>query len=168
MIEYTPRGYPKAALDHLATLPAGTRLTSVELAAAIGLDVPAQIISCLEYAVRHGAIRKERDPDDQRRWVWSLGDGVPLPQPRDDDDEDEPTAARAPTRTVTSPSGLPPIERPAPPPMPRPKKMRLALFSDGELVIERGSERISFTEPETRQICKYLDRLASAEAGAAP
>jgi hypothetical protein len=41
--------------------------------------------------------------------------------------------------------------------------LRVALWSDGQLAIERGGERIDFTVEEVRAIVAYLDRMAAAE-----
>lgn len=169
---YEPRGIPKAVIDHLRTLPRGTKVPSAELAEMVGVTPPGEIHSLLDYAVRKGAIVKLRDPADKRRQLWMLGDGKPLERSADaePDEPDEPRQRvlspsewmrRPPASAEPSPEAAP-TERPTR--GTRRPALRLALFSDGELVIERGAERVSFTEPETRQICAYLDRLAPTPA----
>jgi len=44
---------------------------------------------------------------------------------------------------------------------------RLAVWSDGSLAIERGSEHMHFTVDESRQIVRYLERMAESEGSAA-
>lgn len=40
------------------------------------------------------------------------------------------------------------------------RPLRLALWSDGSLAIQRGTENVEFSVAETRQIMAYLDRMA--------
>ena len=157
---YSPRGYAKAALDYIASLPRGSTVSSATLAEAIGVSPASQIISLLDYAVKHGAIRKLKDPDDQRRNVWALGDGNPPAQGDAEPDTDPPRQ-----RVVPPDQWARPIAEAAPATSRRIKPgLRIGLFNDGELLIQRGDDVISFTPDETRQICAYLDRLAPDSA----
>lgn len=45
--------------------------------------------------------------------------------------------------------------------------LRLAVWSDGSLAIERGSEHMHFTVDESREIVRYLERMAESEGSAA-
>ena len=159
---YEPRGVPKAVIEYLRTLPAGTAVPSAELAELVGVSPAGEIHSLLDYAVRKGALVKRRDPADMRRQLWLLGDGTPPDGQADAEPDTDP-----PRQTVVPPSQW---ARGATlqhyPPKPAPARLRIGLFDDGELVIERGRERVTFTATETRQICAYLDRLAPKETTA--
>lgn len=176
MINYTPRAgsAPALAIAHLQGLAPGTELTTAVLAEALDMDMTC-VPSCLEYAVKHGMLAREKRDG---RLYWRLGDGVPVPTP---DDDDPPKQRTVKTNVVALPDlprwpGLDNIPPPAPKPAKRGPKpqlatrpeapardaadlLRIALWSDGLFVIERGTERIEFTRHETQQIVGYLDRL---------
>lgn len=59
---------PARAIDYLGTLEAGTRLTSDELAAAIGYE-GCSFSQCMAAAVRRGLVVPERSG---RKTTWSL------------------------------------------------------------------------------------------------
>jgi len=96
MREYIPRGLVADAIEVLTR--AGKPLRSAELGAAIGCEAK-QLQSILQWAILRGLVRAERDPDDRRRFVWSLGDGTP-PARQDDDEPGELPAARGGVRLV--------------------------------------------------------------------
>ncbi len=179
MITYAPRAgsAPALVIEHLQGLSPGAELPTAVLAEAVDIE-SACLPSCLEYAVKHGMLAREKRGT---RLYWRLGNGVPLPVP----DDDDPPRQRV---VKTEGAALPDLPRwpgldTLPPPAPAPKKrgpkpgtgamqlvprcgdavgsavLRIALWSDGQFVIERGSERIEFTRHETQQIVGYLDRL---------
>lgn len=45
-----------------------------------------------------------------------------------------------------------------------PQGLRLALWSDGQLVIQRDGQALTFSADETRAILRYLERMAESEA----
>lgn len=177
--EYEPRGLPRQAIQHLRCQPRGTRITGVMLAEAIDVR-PQQLSAILEVPLRAGLLRREPDPDDGRRSVWSLGDGTPLERTADEPlapepppPVPEPTAAGKPTpshgakpsftwpETVAAPS---PPRAPAahPPAAAGADALRLALWSDGNLEARRGGELVAlFTAGEVRQLLHYLDCMAA-------
>jgi hypothetical protein len=75
--EYIPRGLVADAIEVLTR--AGKPLRGAELGAAIGCEAK-QLQSILEWAIVRGLVRTERDEEDRRRLVWSLGDGTPPAQ----------------------------------------------------------------------------------------
>jgi len=185
---YAPRGYPKAAIEFLQAKPAGTRLTTAEISAAIDLE-PANFGSTMAHALGHGLIVRHPDPSDGRRWLWSLGDGTPQPRERDTDTLDgkplaipqfiKPTTggarrshhARKPSAATVAHVGghQPAPEQPAEPAQQTvddgTAEMTLALWSNGMLEVRRHADDIViFTEAQTRKIVAYLDRLSVASA----
>lgn len=82
-----PGTIPAKIIAHLRSLPAGTKLRHAELVESLGLELGpnSSLHNYLVAAIKHGALVQERDQDDLRRVVWSLGDGVPLPAQKDDD-----------------------------------------------------------------------------------
>lgn len=158
MSTYNPRGLAAAALDHLRSLPPGSVVSSATLADAIGVSPPSQLSSILGYPVAHGLIIKTKDPENQNRNRWALGDGTPPSAAAEEDefDTDPPVHRVVPMhdwRAQLSAAMAKKRDRAAPASA---RQLRIALFSDGALVIHRGEEVLSFDQAETRQICQYL------------
>lgn len=78
---YTPRGFPKAAIDYIA---AHGPQFSGPLCEAIGCDLK-QLNQLMDAAVRNGALSKERKQHMGYACnFWSLGDGVAAERPKDE------------------------------------------------------------------------------------
>ena len=160
---YEPRGFAKAAIEHLRTLPPDTSLSSAELSEVVGCPS-----DCLQgnfaTAMRYGLIRRERDPEDGRRVRWALGEGKPTAagddQPAEDSEQPlNPALSHAEVRA-------PALAKPATPfaaPLER-RGVRCALWSDGSLVIEAGELRLQLDRAEATSVMQYLARVGHAEA----
>jgi hypothetical protein len=96
MREYIPRGMVADAIEVLTR--AGKPMRGAELGEAIGCEA-RQVQSILRWAIMRGLVRTERDEEDRRRLVWSLGDGTP-PAQQDDDEPGELPATRGGVRLV--------------------------------------------------------------------
>jgi hypothetical protein len=94
------------------------------------------------------------------RSAFDLAPRLGPPAPDDDDDECHNLDAPAPLPRLTAAEVLARQSATAPGPAP---SLRIALWSDGERVIERGSERIRFDKNETTRIVNYIERLAVEE-----
>ena len=83
--EPIPGTIPYRAIQHLQSLPEGSKVTTAVLADA--LDMPGQQLGpYLGVAVTHGMLQKENRRDGFKGLLWSLGDGIYRAQ-RDQDDE---------------------------------------------------------------------------------
>ncbi len=160
MIDYAPRpgSIPARVIAHLAALPAGTELATAVLADELDLDA-ACVPSCLEYAVKNGMLARDKRG---HRIFWSLGNGeVVIRESAGDAIDDDPIVQRIVSASATN---MPPssVRKPARSPsmssVPRP--LRVALWSDGQLQIQRGDfELILLAPDETRELVRYLERL---------
>lgn len=149
------------------------------------LDCDAESVRlALQYAVTLGAVVKERRDGLNR---YRLGDGAPLPRDAEDGPlhattppaapgsvpsnifdlakhmPAEETEPAAPASAANGKSADEPAQEAAglhvvPPPAAA--KMRIALWSDGCLVVERGGECIEFSKAEARQLVAYLDAIS--------
>lgn len=185
---YTPQPgtIPARVIAYLNQLPPGTELATAVLAEAVEV-IPSAVQATLGAPMKHGAvICTKRDGIN----YWRLGAGIPAAHLQASEPDDAPViqrvipAATAPRiqlpppapatkparRTAKKPKAAP---RPAPAPThqlvpiePARPPMRLAVWSDGSLAIERGPERVDFTLDETRQIVRYLERMAATEGSA--
>jgi hypothetical protein len=173
----TPGTIPHRAADILRALPAGSRgLSAAQLAEQLG-QPGMNVAGFLAVPRQHGFFKAEKIDG---LLFWSMGDGVPLKAAEDDD---EPPVQRV-VPANTKPARMAEIVKDSPPPPPpkivakrepvgvdmdaaSPRKkpaacLRLALWSDGALNIERGTERMEFAVEEVRQIVAYLDRIGEA------
>lgn len=75
--EPLPNTIAGRAVKHLRSLPAGTELTSAELAEAICTDT-ATLSTYLASALRYGLVKRMQRRDGIRGVLWSVGDGKPL------------------------------------------------------------------------------------------
>lgn len=173
MIVYVPQPgtIPARVIAYFQAQPAGTELSTAALADTLDLQL-SSLASCLEFAVKHDVlIREKRDG----RLYWRLGAGAPAAAPIDDDEvDDDPFVHRivsAATTTVPAAEAKLPKRQLRPRPTCAPAVdteasaaaapgLRLALWSDGTLVVERSGERHEFSARETKQIVHYLERLA--------
>jgi len=186
MINYAPRtgSIPARVIAHLECLPHGTELATAVLADALDLD-PTSIPSCLEYAIKHGMVVREKR-DGLVRWKLGAGESAALrPDPTEPDEDPivqrvvsaaalglpPPELVKKPPRKVffsapqadlpKAPLSVAPVAHQPANDVPR---LRIALWSDGMLVVERGPERIVFARRETEQLVRYLERLGEATA----
>lgn len=95
MREYIPRGLVADAIEVLTR--AGKPLRGAELGAAIGCEAK-QLQSILQWAILRGLVKAERDTEDRRRYVWSLGDGTPPTPPEDAEPDGELPSAKGGVR----------------------------------------------------------------------
>lgn len=182
---YTPHPGTIAAraLAHLQAQPPGTELASAVLADALDID-SASVIPCLAAAISHGVLANTKR---MGLLYWRLGTGQPVTL--QDRDADAPIQRTIPATAAPKPKALQaPQPAPAPPGPTAPRRttpkpastavaiaiaqpirttLRLAVWSDGSLAIERGSEHMHFTVDESRQIVRYLERMAESEGSAA-
>lgn len=161
--QFQPGTIPHAAWLHLKTLPPGAEICTAELAEAIhqpGVKLGPYLVT----AVQHGALASRKVG---KLAYWSVGAGTPLVRGAVDgeDDEEEPAPQRL-SREVSNKPLVASLRKPtlrtaAPVPAP----MRVALWSDGTLQIERGPDDVVLlTADETKALVRYLDRLATQEA----
>lgn len=186
---YTPLASSLAAraVAHLQTLEPGTVLATAPLAEALGVD-SAAFAASVSVAVRYGLLKQQVR---ERRSYWSLGDGVSLPVPDDDEplvqrvveangaslpdvprwpglDIDaapitlgRPKRGPKPCAKTAHPSPTTPPPVVASPYKPPTAGIRCALWSDGQLQVQRGvAEVILFSAEETRHLVHYLERMA--------
>lgn len=176
---YTPHPGTIAAraLAHLQAQPPGTELASAVLADALDID-RSSLVPCLAAAISHGVLASTKR---MGLVYWRLGTGQPITlQERD---PDSPIQRTIPAATVPKAQASPPATpraKPSTPPRkasrPAPAStaitiaepirttMRLAVWSDGTLAIERGSEHMHFSVDESRQIVRYLERMGEGSA----
>lgn len=195
---YTPRpgSVAQRAIAHLESLPTGAELSSSALAEAAGVPLNG-LVPCLQSAVEAGALeRRQRGGHVRSPIFWSLAraagdqpqdtgilgarqvncgvasDGSPQtsgahdspkrdhrgPLIRDRSNRGTRTSgARSPENDVTAGETAP---------------IRIALWSDGELHIERDTGRgaaevVLLSAGETRALVRYLDRMVVREEGMA-
>lgn len=173
----TPGTIPHRTAEILRALPAGSRgLSGAQLAEALGQS-GMNAGAILAVPRQHGFFKAEKIDG---LLFWSMGDGVPL-KPAEADDE--PIVRRIVPANTKQPRMAEIVKDSPPPPPPKivdkpapvgvdidaasPRKkpaagLRLALWSDGALNIERGAERMEFGVDEVRQIVAYLDRIGEA------
>lgn len=160
MSEYIPRAGSTAFLviEHLRAHGSTGELA---LAAAIDKDA-SDLQGLLGWPIKHGALSKALVGDE---WVYSLGDGVPLAPPASPPDARDGPTARAPRKPKPLPARAGPASSIEPP---TPAKMRFAIWSDGQLDIHRQVgelvEKLSLRIDETRELVRYLDRMAQVAA----
>ena len=90
-----PGTIPHRVVEHLKTLPRDSKMSSAELFDALGMEnAGGSMNAFLSTAIAAGIIKSEPDPNDRRRSLFSLGDGVPE-EPPHDFEPDEPLKRRA-------------------------------------------------------------------------
>jgi hypothetical protein len=178
-MSYEPRpgSVPDRVIAHLRTLPHGAERLSSQLADAINAP-PAHVVASLEGAVNAGALfRRKKDSHVRAPVYWSLVDhqaAKGTTPPHANGAHVEPPAPAAAPPAPAAPDSIPliafaherqrrpqlkQVERPAQTPV-NATGLRIALWSDGALVIERGPHLVaSLTAEETRLLVKYLDKV---------
>lgn len=182
---YTPRGYPKAAIDHITQH--GPEFSG-PLAEAIGCDAKA-LPALLAAAVRNGALLvSKRQHMGYACNFWSLGDGVPLERPKDEPLEDhtavdDPEPDSRPRVATAAESVLRKRARvalPAAPELPATPTCtesqtelvdetpcEFAITSAGRLLIDTGSQKVALSKGQADQLMQYLDAQRGIEWEAA-
>lgn len=165
---YTPRGFPKAAIDYITEQ--GPQFTG-PLAEAIGCE-PGTLSNILAAAVANGALARERKLHMGHNVnFYSLGDGVPLERPKDEPLEDhtavddpEPesrprvaTAAESARRKRALP------EKPTCTESQTAGAFEFALTNTGRLLIDIGTQQFALTKPQADQLMAYLDAQRGVE-----
>ena len=130
----------------------GSTATRV-LADGIGVE-SSGLQGSLMPCVKHGLLRKAKT---NGLIVWSIGDGQAEPE-----EDDDPPIHRTgwANGTIDAPIAAAPAKKPEAAPL------RIALWSDGVLQIQRGDDLddvVLFTADETRALVKYLEQMAVSE-----
>lgn len=175
--EARPGSVAYRVLAFLATLPPGREITTSAMADQLNIDA-VSIVPCLAAAVAARQVfRRQRDVHVRSPYWWSLTDHSATP--------------RAPVMRMMVPDGpqaVPPARpvaeescgvaqsaarrahnpevagsNPAPATIaPKGAPMRIALWNDGVLQIERGTERLQFAPDQARRLIDYLDDVNAA------
>lgn len=167
-MKYDP---PKGSLAHrmveyLKQQPAGTKVASGPLAAAMGQPSSA-IITAMMKPVAHGLVVKERIDG---LYYWSLGDGVPLMPAEPDplpvkqtvipapEPEPEPTAEPAPEPEQPKEQNMndQPEALAAPATEPAPE-FRFCIWNDWSMDVIKDGQRIHLTAQEVANIDAFLN-----------
>lgn len=90
-----PGTIPHKVVEHLRTLPAGTKVASRPILDAIGQPGKLALPTFMGAAIRAGLVKAEKSPDTGLL-LWSLGDGVPLAVEKEDDAPPAPKATPKP------------------------------------------------------------------------
>jgi hypothetical protein len=168
------------AFAYLESLPEGAEISSGQLAEAI--NVPSSnLLPCLHAALAAGKLfRRQKDAHPRSPAFWSLTDmsaqprptiprGAPLPpkKPAAQAVASAPAAAAPAAEAAPNPAAASaPAAAPTParPPASRSATsapVRLALWSDGTLQIQRdAADVVLFTRDEARQIVSYLEAIS--------
>ena len=169
---YTPRGFPKAAIEHITEH--GPQFTG-PLAEAMGCD-QGSLSNILAAAVQNGALVRVRKLHMGHNVNhYSLGDGVPLERPKDDpledhtavDDPDPSSRPRVATaaETVLRKRALP--EQPTCTESQTGPLFEFALTSTGRLLIDTGTQQLAMSKAQAEQLMAYLDAQRGIEWEAA-
>lgn len=180
--EPKPGSVAQRAIAHLETLAPGAALSTGALAEAIGV-APALIGGSLESPLKAGVLlAHQRGGHSKSPRFWALAmrtngmaagpapaaDGSVVAKPRaaghDVEALSAPERPRA-RRSVSESKPAAPLTRPA---AASSSEMRIALWSDGVLQIERpavggAAELVLLAPDETRALVRYLDRMAIRE-----
>ena len=184
--EPKPGSLPFRVLAHLASLGPHVELSTSALAeqlnVAVGLIQPTLLA-----AIEHGVLfRRQKDGHPRSPWFWSLDEhesGVGTVPVTIDRQYPKKPMGRPPRDRAKVEPVIPVFITPAPAVNERPKpevaadsapserivdgprgKLRIALWSDGELIIERAGESMQFSADEVREIVRYLERMAEGDA----
>ncbi len=153
MRDYTtqPGTIAHRAMEHLKALSAGTELSSVELADALGLEGSAAINNCLRAPEHHGLVRSRKVYRNSAHiLVWKLSGGVePLA-------DKEPPLGRTATALRDAPKPPATVRVPTPTSTPAPR-FRAAMFSDGTMTVRKDGVEITLDTQEATEL-KWLAR----------
>lgn len=169
-----PGTIPHLAIEHLRTLPPGTKLSTAELAEAIGHD-KAILAACLRSPRDHGAVCSEQIPGSPaHRWWIPTEQDAKKPEPTPEPIQG-PAPARKP-RPKPAPKPEPAIKpepQPEPPkPQPvdlqpqkvvpseliEPTGLRFGVFDDGSMLIDDGIAVIALDKQEARRLARFISR----------
>lgn len=161
-----PNSVAARVIAYLGSKPEGYAATNAELAHQLGVP-PSSFRGCLTASI-NACLVASRMVGDSGRTAWTLGaKAVRREQPAGDG------AAWPPTGPA--PTHPPPAEPvPTAPPLPdpvtaeikalldaaAPEPFACALFNDGRLYIELGSETMTLQVEHTRELMRYLDQIA--------
>jgi hypothetical protein len=182
-MSYEPRpgSLPQRVLAWLELQPHGAEFLTSQLGEALGVP-PVNIPSCMGAALEAGLLyRRQKIAHQRAPAYWSLVDhaaGKPAARAANGAHADpvagDEAAASPPPPPPPPPAASIPIiafarqraehadarDRRTPTATPQPTGLRVALWSDGALVIERGPHLVaSLTAEETRHLVEYLDKV---------
>lgn len=190
---YTPRGFPKAAIDYI--VEHGPQFTG-PLAEAIGCDA-GSLSNILAAAVSNGALVRDRKPHMGHSVnYYRLGDGVPLERPKDEPLQDSASVVDAapPDRQHTGCARSHPHEDMSPECQAKADQARaaaqarrmlslpeaptctesqaepaceFAITSTGRLLIDTGAQQVALSKAQAEQLMAYLDAQRGVEWEAA-
>lgn len=154
-----PGTIPARALAYFQAQPPGHTLSSAVLADELDVNRNG-MKAVLAHALLGGALKCEKREGLN---FYSLGDGQRLPRDIDDEELVTPSVVAAmarkarrkvdrPARSAVVSADKPKEDRP----------LRVALWSDGRLLIERGQQQMELSPDETRQLVAYLERMVEA------
>jgi hypothetical protein len=171
MTAYEPRpgSLPQRVLAYLELQPHGTELLTSQLGEALGVP-PVNIPSCMGAALEAGLLyRRQKIAHQRAPAYWSLVDhsasklAAAVNGAHDDDEAADPPPAPPSANgravdVVQHMAARTPRLRAVAPAL---AALRIALWSDGTLQIERGAGQpaVSFNREETRAIVRYLDQV---------
>lgn len=156
---------PHKVIQHLESLPPGTKLTTGQLIEALGQTHVSNLNSVLIPPVKAGWIKREPKPYSNQV-LWSLGDRTPIDQqptePEDDTSDlagpmPTPNLAAASVFTLAQPAATVPLHKETQPVAER--DFRCALYNDGQLYIKSNGTEHTLPIEHTRQLLHYLDGL---------
>ena len=158
-----PGTIPHLAIEHLRSLPPGKKLSTAELADAIGHD-KATLAACLRTPRDHGAVCSEPIPGSPAHRWW-----VPADQRGADKPEPTPEPIHGPASPWKAPARAPkPLPEPTPAPAPAPEiqqpqtkpgsDLRFGIFDDGSMSIEVGGMVIELGKRDTRRLARFIQR----------
>jgi hypothetical protein len=172
---YTPRAWsiPDRCIKHLAKLDKDAEISTARLAEALDVDANS-LATILDPARKHGLLRATRKPQTGRVLYWSIGNGEPAPAPDDEDGDDAPLhpAPAMPGAQARSVFDMGASLAPAGETAARgrqstsPDALRIALWSDGTLQIQRQAGEVVLSKAETAHLIAYLDRVLLERGGA--
>lgn len=168
----TPGTIPHRVVQHLATLPPGAEISTAALSEL--LDQPGLYLRQYLQPLREAGGLVARRQLGSKNLLWRLpipGDLAPQPDAdvaASDGPDDAPMVRRVvPAATLKAPRPEPVAASKRPGKASPPAAVasasaaatfRVALWSDGSLVIERGANTVQFSKVEARQIMAYLAR----------
>lgn len=160
-----PGTIPHLAIEHLKSLPAGTKLSTAELAEAIGHQ-KGVMSSSLKHAREHGAVCSEQIPGfmAHRWWIPADQSHVIKAEPAPERIQHGPTAPAAkPKPTVaTKPDPQPDPQTESKPAQVQAKTSptpRFGIFSDGCMSIGIGETVTELNKDEAKQLARFIQRL---------
>lgn len=162
---------PHKVIQHLESLPPGTKLTTGQLIEALGQTHVTNLSSVLIPPVKAGWIKREPKPYSNQV-LWSLGDRTPInQQPTDPDDDTSDLAGPMPTPnlaaasvfTLAKPAATTaPTPTTAAQPSPAPD-FRCALYNDGQLYIKSNGTEHTLPTDHTRLLVHYLESMSAGD-----